>query len=84
MTWLPGFFTGRLHAVADLEVRLVFHSVPIVWALCGVPVALLKPDDTLPLCVDCLARANAGQDVARNGGSGRGSGSGAHRPSMVR
>lgn len=64
MTWLPGFFTGRLHAVIDLDARIVVDSIPIVWALCGAPAALLKPDDTLPLCVACLIRGQHSADQA--------------------
>ena len=70
MIWLPGFFTPRLHAIANPRAGLIFHDIPIVWGLCGAPVAVLRPDDTPPLCVECLElsqerRQGAGIGVGR-------------------
>lgn len=33
--WLPGFFTGRLHAVTDTTDRMVFHGIAVGWSTCG-------------------------------------------------
>lgn len=35
LTWLRGYFTGRLHAVSRNADRMVFHGVPIAWSRCG-------------------------------------------------
>ena len=38
--WLPGFFTGRRHAVIDLARRMDFHGLPVGWSVCDRPVLL--------------------------------------------
>jgi hypothetical protein len=57
--WLLGVFTPRLHAVADPTPRLMFHSVPVVWALCGAPAQLVEPHGTFPTCPRCRAHLNS-------------------------
>jgi hypothetical protein len=56
--WLPGFFTGRLHAVADGADHMVFHGTPIVWSVCG-RAATLEPGERPPLapCDRCVLLA---------------------------
>ncbi|HET9141485.1 hypothetical protein [Actinophytocola sp.] len=80
MNWLLGIFTPRLHAVADLTPRLMFHSIPIVWAVCGAPAELAEPRGTFPTCARCRQHLDPDHGET-NGGSGRGSGDGAQRPS---
>lgn len=41
--WLPGFFTGRRHAVVDLTPAMDFHGQSIGWSVCDRPV-LLRSD----------------------------------------
>jgi hypothetical protein len=55
----------------------MFHSVPVVWALCGAPAELAEPSGTFPTCVRCR------RHLETNGGSGLGSGAGAQRPSTA-
>lgn len=43
--WLPGFFTGRRHAVVDLADRTDFHGVTLAWSVCNRSV-VLHPDTT--------------------------------------
>ncbi|MGB3444953.1 MAG: hypothetical protein WBA97_39960 [Actinophytocola sp.] len=55
--WLPGFFTGRTHAVVDLADRTDFRGVKLAWSVCNRPV-VLDPDPTAeptddPVCPAC-------------------------------
>jgi hypothetical protein len=52
--WLPGFFTGKIHAVVNLDDRMIFHSWPVVWSVCGVPVLAdpREPVTGIP-CAQC-------------------------------
>jgi hypothetical protein len=54
--WLLGFFTGRLHAVADPATRLVFRGVPLAWAICGAPVVVHTDGSPGPYCPACLLK----------------------------
>ncbi len=50
--WLPGFFTGRLHAVLPDADRMVFHGTPIAWSVCG-RAAALEPGRRRARSVPC-------------------------------
>lgn len=51
--WLPGYFTGLLHAAEVGQLPFLFHRVPIVWSCCGAPVAVDTPCRTAPTCRVC-------------------------------
>lgn len=77
--WLPGFFTGRRHAVVDLADRVDFHGVSIGWSVCNRSVVLdpdtateLAADSVCPTCAHWLDTERTGRAAARH--SGRGSG----------
>lgn len=52
--WLPGYFTGRLHAVTDPNSGLVFHGTRLAWSVCGRAVAVALSPDPAPLCDRCV------------------------------
>jgi len=54
--WLPGFFTGRRHAVTDPTDRMIFHSVALTWSVCR-RATVLVPDAAAaegPRCDRCV------------------------------
>lgn len=55
LAWLPGFFTGQLHAVLVTRTYMRFHGVAIVWSLCGVPAAVVDHDGRRVTCPKCVA-----------------------------
>ena len=55
VAWLPGYFTGVLHAAEIGQLPFLFHAVPIVWSRCGAPVAVVTPRRTAFTCPACAA-----------------------------
>lgn len=53
VAWLPGYFTGLLHAAEIGQLPFLFHAVPIVWSCCGAPVAVVTPRRTALTCQVC-------------------------------
>lgn len=54
--WLPGYFTGCLHAAVAGQLPFLFRAIPIVWSTCGAPVAISRPGADLPVCPACAAQ----------------------------
>ena len=56
--WLPGFFTYKIHAAINADDRMIFHSQPVTWSVCGVPV-LADPAESITgiPCAQCEIRA---------------------------
>lgn len=55
LAWLPGFFTGRLHAVPVDQVFTEFHGLAIAWSLCGAPAAVVDRHCAEGRCPKCVA-----------------------------
>lgn len=62
IVWLPGFFTGCLHAVrVDKPARpMVFDGVQILWSICGAPAAVVDRSADGRPCHGCQARTGGG------------------------
>lgn len=60
VSWFQGYFTGRVHAaIVQRRRAMVFHNEPILWSLCGVPVAASELAAGIEHCAKCETRALA-------------------------
>lgn len=58
VAWFRGFFSVQAHAAVVLpRPAMVFRRVPILWSICGVPVAAAREDRGYPRCVECQTSA---------------------------